>query len=643
MRFSAKLLYICAPWVIIAGLVVQQQWLSIAAAADSLGLPPFGVTLQSEPRPTPRAILGTPVPARSSGLGSVNTAISPDYVIPLDPSQSAWSVALDSDGGLQSIRFDGLSRGGNVTITVNGSAPQSVELSRVNSTAWCANSILIWAGLVSGNNQIEIAEEPGFQVVRIDGTDAWFATRTASCSSPLFQIDLGQLQSAEYPAAVYLGDSPLIWFSAKWDYYYGESFVSSVQDVVAHSGLDEASLSYTILYPERNLSMPTTLRFSAGPTADTQKIAVEQSLVATSGSATFPSNLEFLHVVLSPWYGVDWYDGTPDYFWNREQTSNAPDTLDGSYTHFSLADDNSTRRFWYPASTSDPTARARSNTHHTEFSQPMYAKNTIGGWIAKEGVGAVGLVFDTYRASFRDDLTPIQSHCGDGADTHFYLLYNTIGSLYTPFAMAAGDRVDIGYSLTTLRSVPNREQIEVLNEADLALFGTEATQRSTVVGWVGNEAAIGLKRSDGSMVIVGTGKSYTTIPVPSSTLPAVVEAYRYFDPAYPVPVAMDVSGGTIAVEPGRTTVLNAGSALVTMLPPTSTSTPSTSPTVAPSATATPTPTTSASATLTPSPTETAAATATPIAAPSASPTGTPAPTSTTGQQNSAVHMPLLLQ
>jgi hypothetical protein len=221
-------------------------------------------------------------------------------------------------------------------------------------------------------------------------------------------------------------------------------------------------------------------------------------------------------------------------------------------------DDNSFRTFAYQSSSRDPEKTRRSTPHHTGAAACLGAANTIGGFITKTGVGSCGWVFHTYQASFRDDLAPIHSHCGDGADTHFFTVAR---DLYNPFPLKAGDVMDVEYSLTMLPSEVTREEIEDLNEADLHLFGTAAEQSAPIVGWLGTKSAVGLLRQDGSMTLLGLGREPDRFPLPAATQGTAIAAYRLFGLVEPTYEYLDLSRGTVGVRPGGITVVDCGAAL----------------------------------------------------------------------------------
>jgi len=188
----------------------------------------------------------------------------------------------------------------------------------------------------------------------------------------------------------------------------------------------------------------------------------------------------------------------------------------------------------------------------------MEAENTIGGWFTKSGVGSIGLVFHRYEASFRDDLSPLQSHCGDGAYTHVYLFWN---ELFQPLGMKAGDRVDIEYSLTMLPTEPLHTDIEDINEADLFFFGKENEQRSRITGWIGTKEALGLTRDDGSVVLLGIGTKAGRVAIPEASQAKAQRVFRMFDLGrHRNCRALEIVDGKVEVRPRWITVVDCGSA-----------------------------------------------------------------------------------
>jgi hypothetical protein len=254
----------------------------------------------------------------------------------------------------------------------------------------------------------------------------------------------------------------------------------------------------------------------------------------------------------------DWQDGTIDYSWYRSQTPDCDDAAPGSHTGMVRVDDNTSRTYAFRRSTSDPAKKMVSSLHHTGAAVALGATNTIGGYLSKTGVGSCGWVFHRYRANFRDHLSPVYGHCGDGADTHFFA---SAFELYHPMPMKAGDLLETEYSLTMLPCEVTREEIEDLNEADLHFFGTEKEQTAAVAGWLGTKGAVGLLRSDGSLTLLGLGRQASEVPLPASTQGNAVNAYRLFGLAEPAFEHLDVGRGTAEVRPGWITVVDCGAAL----------------------------------------------------------------------------------
>ncbi len=464
--------------------------------------------------------------------------------------------------GRATILAKGLSLGGGVQITLDGKKPESVELLTTKGLKQGrADAALVAAVLKAGPNRLAVAERPGAQIVRVAGSNLWFGTTSEAGGHPLFSVDLDQLKKnkVEYPVTVYYGPDgkPFCWFSGKFDKYHGDSYTQQIRDVSGTSGPRQATLAYTANHPPRNLVMPTRITLVRDPSGGTFTLRVHQTLRAT-GKPSWGSNLEFLHLVINTRYGRDWEDGVPDFVWYRTQRDDAPDTLPGSHTTMLRMDDNSRRRYPYPASTADPKKTAVSGTHHTGAATAMEAANTIGGWFTKSGVGCIGLVVHRYKASFRDDLTPLHSHCGDGADTHHYLFW---GGLFTPLGMKAGGQVDIEYSLTMLPGEPLHTEIEDINEADLFFFGKAKEQRSQIVGWLGTKQAIGLERSDGSVILLGIGAKPGRVKLPAATPKKAKRAFRVFDLGRPRYQKIEIAGGAVEVRPRHTTVVDCGAAL----------------------------------------------------------------------------------
>ncbi|NOX53095.1 MAG: hypothetical protein GXP27_01375 [Planctomycetes bacterium] len=461
------------------------------------------------------------------------------------------------------ILTEGLSRGGEVSVTVNGKPVRSLELLASGGLEQGrADAVRFRAQLTAGNNRLAITESPGVQIVRVAGSNVWFGTTDKANGHAVFSVDLDLLvqPKVEYPVTVYYGPKrePFCWFSGKFDKYYGDCYAKKITEVSGGTGPVRATLHYTAVDPDRNVVMPTRITLEPAADGTAFSLRVYQTLRAT-GPPSWSTNLEFLHLVINRRYGHDWGDGVPDFVWYRAQREDAPDTLPGSHTTLVRMDDNSRRRYPFPKSTADATQIGLSGPHHTGAAVAMEAKNTIGGWFTKSGVGCIGLVFHQYKATFRDHLTPLQSHCGDGADTHVYLFW---GDLYRPLGMKPGDQIDIEYTLTMLPSEPLLTDIEDINEADLWIFGKEKEQQSTIVGWIGTKRAIGLRRSDGSIILLGIGTEPGRVPVPPETRKKLKRAYLLFDPGRPRFEPVSIQDGTVEVRPRWLTVLDCGSARI---------------------------------------------------------------------------------
>jgi hypothetical protein len=497
--------------------------------------------------------------------GEVATAppLTADHTVELPAGQPRGELVVQAaKAGPATVLVRGLALGGAVQIAVGGKPAERVELLATKGLEQGrADAALVTAPLTAGPNPLVVTESPGAQVVRVAGTNLWFATTSEAKGRPLFSVDLDQLKrnDVEYPVTVYYGleGKPFCWFSGKFDRYHGDSYTQELRDVAGSSGPQEATLAYTAHHPPRNLVMPMRITLVRDLSGSLVTLRVQQTLRAT-GEPSWGDNLEFLHLVINPKYGLDWEDGVPDFVWYRAQRDDAPDTLPGSRTTMIRMDDNTRRSYPYPSSTADPKQIARSGAHHTGAAVAMEATNTVGGWFTKSGVGCIGLAFHECKTTFRSDLTPLHSHCGDGADTHFYLLW---GGLYTPLGMKAGDAVDIAYSLTMLPSEPLHTDIEDLNEADLFVFGDAKQQRSPIVGWLGTKQALGLVRGDGSVILLGLGTQPGRVKLPEATGPQAKRAFRVFDLGRPQYEKAAIAEGAIEVRPRSVTVIDCGSAL----------------------------------------------------------------------------------
>jgi hypothetical protein len=218
--------------------------------------------------------------------------------------------------------------------------------------------------------------------------------------------------------------------------------------------------------------------------------------------------------------------------------------------------DRSKRTFPFNAAT-EGTLMLRSASHHTSFARPLFAGNSIGGWFTKQGVGSVGLLFDSYTATDRKDLTPLQSHCGDGGDTHFYIGWS---NLYQPLHMQAGQEISTQYTLFAMPSEPRREQIEDLNEDDLYYFGPAAEAKSKISGWYGTKDVLGLIREDGSATLFGIGKQKESFLLNKAVMDKV-KCWKVVDLGTDRTAPLSVREGRVEVFPGFVTVIDAGSAL----------------------------------------------------------------------------------
>ena len=503
-------------------------------------------------------------PEVMSVLDSAKAAIPPaDIVVDMPPGDGIGEFPIDPPrAGTMRVLVRGLSRGGSVRVERDGQPIESVELFATGGLdQGHADLALVTADMPEGTTMLRVAEAPGVQVVRVPGTNRWFGTHERAGGRPLFSVDFDQMRKndVEYPVTVYHGEEgrPFCWFSGKFDQYYGDSFAEKIEDISGSSGPDGAVLRYTAVHAPRNLIMPMRITLEPSRAGGGFVLRVNQELRALA-KPVWGDNVEFLHLVIHPEYGRDWEDGTPDFVWYRAQRDDAPDTLPGSHTTLCRMDDNTTRRYPYPASTAHPSQIAMSGPHHTGAAVSLESTNGIGGWFTKSGVGCIGLVFHRYKASFRDDLAPLHSHCGDGADTHLYLSW---GGLFRPLGLESeGDRVEIEYSLAMLPAEPLPTEIEDLNEADLWLFGKEQDQQSQIVGWLGTKEAIGLERSDGSVVLLGLGRRPARVPIPEAAVRSAKRVFRLFDQGEPVWEKADIANGAVEVFPGWITVVDGGSA-----------------------------------------------------------------------------------
>ena len=489
--------------------------------------------------------------------------VAADYALRLGSALESTLSLAAAKGGPATVLLHGLRHGGAVHIAVNGQAPASVELLASGGlTQGRADAALLSAELLAGPNDIRVSEIDGVQVVRVPGTNHWFGTTSQAKGSPVFSVNLDDLLRLRNQYAVTVRYGPqwreFLYFSGRWDCYYGAVIGDRISQARGDSGPHAATLAYTLEDSSRNLVTPTHLTLIPDPVTGACTLRVRQSLGAV-GDPHLPENLEFLHLELDRKGAGDWGDGRCDYAWYRTPEGSSPDALPGSHTGMVRVDDNSRRVYRYPASTADPAKTAVSGTHHTGAAVSLGAANAVGGFLTKTGVGSCGWLFHRYQASFRKDLHPLYSHCGDGADTHFYLYW---GELFAPLGLQSGDTVEAEYSLTMLPSEVTREDIEDLNEADWAIFGGAGEHLAPITGWVGSKDAVGLQRGDGSLIVLGIGPEPATFPVPTASRGRVRRAYRLADLGDPHCDMLEANLDPLEVRPGWLTVLDCGAALL---------------------------------------------------------------------------------
>ena len=490
--------------------------------------------------------------------------------------QSGASLIQAATPKTCTVLAHGLSRGGAVEVECSRGKVLNVQLIATGGLAQGhADRALVALDVPAGETRVRVVETDGVQIVRAAEGNIWFAACSTAKGEPLFSVDLDKMPSndAEYPIAVHFDGrldgrdrrepipaEPFCQFSGKFDRYPGDSYAGRIDDVSGDSGRERATLRYTAVQAPMHLCNPTSITVEPDSRGGFS-LRVRQELRATGSSDTSPSwgdNVEFLHLVINSQYGRDWEDGMPDFVWYRAQRDDAPDTLPGSHTTLARMDDDSRRSYPFPTHSADPYRRGMSGGHHTGAAVSMEAVNTIGGWFTKSGTGCVGLVFHDYRSSFRDDLAPLHSHCGDGADTHVYLFW---GDLFRPLGMKGGDTFLADYSLSILPSEPIFTEIEDINEADLWIFGKASDQKSRITGWLGSKEAIGLTRSDGSVILLGIGGRAGRFPVPEAAR-AARRSFHVTDLGRPKWEQASIIDGHVEVRPRRITVLDAGSALI---------------------------------------------------------------------------------
>ena len=472
------------------------------------------------------------------------------FVMPADAREATFIVRA-SVKEVRTVRIGGLAWAGAIKVSVNGE-PIRFDLvgppERGGIDPGKADYLLFTHEFPAGESRISIKLSKGAQIYHLENSEKYFGTSSDAYPHALFIFDLDHIQQNDYPVEVRIAPSfePLAWFCGKWDNYskHQESFTSKRGEVWTQQEGPDATLHYEFAHDK--FQLPTDLTLVYDPSRKMTVIRMKQVLHAVENAVIAPDDaIEFLHVVVNPAYGRDWQDGVTDYFWNREQDESDPDTLAGSHTHFARLDDNSARRV------------VGAGIHHTGPSYPLLAENTIGGWISKQGVGSLALLFHSYRSTARHDMTPIQSHCGDGADTHFYI---GAGQYYLPLEMKAGDEIATEYTLYALPSVLRREQVEDLNEADLYYFGNASQTKAKIRRWYGSKNVCGLIHEDGSAVLLGIGKEQESFRL--NNLPGkTTRVWRVVDLGIDRVEALPIEESDVMVYPGFVTVVDAGSAL----------------------------------------------------------------------------------
>lgn len=466
-----------------------------------------------------------------------------------------------TDNGPQKIFVRGLTHGGAVIVRVNDQLPLAVELlASKGLTAGRADSAWITADLVRGRNRIRIEEKDGVQIVRVPDSSHWFGAASDSAKGPRFSVDFDQWRKLEheYPFTVYHGaeGKEFLYFSGKFDWYYGESYTAEVDGISGGSGENEATLTFCARHPARGLRMPIQVTLVRSEVAGNFSLRVRQVLQA-EGTPEWKDNVQFLHVVLSKEYGQDWKDGVPDWTWFRTGRTGNANAFGGSRTALARMREWSGRTYSFPSSTANPAERGTSGIHHTGAAFSMEMVNAVGGWFSKKGVGSCGIVFHSYRASFRDDLRPLHSHCGDGADTHFYLFW---GGLFSPLGMRKGDEIEIEYSLCFIPSELQLTDVMDLNEADINVFGDEAAQRAPLRGWVGTKDMVGLVRADGSMLLLALAGGPSRLSLPADSAARAKSIQILSDVGRDVRSAAKVESGMVEAAPGEFVIIDRGAA-----------------------------------------------------------------------------------
>lgn len=484
-----------------------------------------------------------------------------DLQLPKDASTLQTTLKVSKAGPCQ-IRVTGLRAGGAVSAELDGK-PVTGELV-ANDDAGPASRWHLRVPLTEGPHTLVVREGRGLQFYRVEGTQRYLATGTEYGGHPVFELDLAR-RNEKYPVEIRFGPKfePFFWFSGKWDWTNYEP-TAEVRNVKATSGSEVAGLSFECVHPPRNMVMPVAYMLQRDPETRNVIVRIRQTLVFTGPcSFTDRDSLQFLHLVIHRQYGRDWGDGIPDYFWNREQVDVDNDTLPGTRTHFALMDDNSRRGITFHPDTRNPDVvitlpSKRPFGHHTSFGHPLYAENTIGGWFTKTGTGSIGWVMHKYQANFIKDISPVHSHCGDGADTHIYAGWN---KFFFPWTLKAGDRLDVEYTLQCLPSEVLREQVELINEYDLVFFGEERQAKSKIVRWYGTKDVCGLIRSDGSAVLLGISRRPGHYAVPEDVRGKLQRVFRLSDLRNCNYAREPLKEGRTKVLPGWVTIVDCGSAL----------------------------------------------------------------------------------
>jgi hypothetical protein len=500
--------------------------------------------------------------------GAANDPFAAELIVELPSGHRSADVEIISESdGRHRIFVRGLAYGGAVLVRVNDRSPQAIELLASGGLrSGRADCAWITADLVRGKNRVQIEEKEGVQIVRVPGSSIWFGAMSDASVGPKFSVDFSQWQKLEheYPFTVYHGAAgeEFLFFSGKFDWYYGESYTEQVDGISGGSGENEATLTYYARHPSRGLRMPMQVTLVRSELAQNFSLRVRQVLQA-EGTPHWKDNVEFLHVMLSRGYGQDWGDGVPDWTWFRTGREGNANTFGGSRTALARMRDYSGRTYVYPSSTANPAERATSGIHHTGAAFSMEAVNGVGGWFSRKGVGSCGIVFHSYRTSFREDLRPLHSHCGDGADTHFYLFW---GGLFSPLGMKQGDEIEIEYSLCFIPSELQLTDVMDLNEADVSVFGDESTQRSALSGWVGTKDMVGLTRTDGSMLVRVLAGGPGRFPLPASSVAKAKSIQRLSDIGRNIRTAARFEDGMVEAAPGEFVIIDCGAGLP---PPTS--------------------------------------------------------------------------